>query len=157
MEEPRALRLAMGSLSVLPGVAPVYAAAVSASGGSVPTPTAAAILAVAVGATHAVFWLASIPVAARWTVAVSAVPLTLAAVTCPGAAGGAFLLWAYPAVMVGFAAPPRFMIPAIISVGAIAVAGLSIAAVVAGRAGSAVFVCVEAAVVISLAGSAAGA
>src|SRR5437016_5289627 len=111
MEEPRALRLAMGSLSVLPGVAPAYAAAVSASHGSVPTPAAAAMLAVAVGATHAVYWLGSMPATARWTVAVFAVPLTLTAVTCPGAAGGAFLLWAYPAVMVGFAAPPRLMIP----------------------------------------------
>jgi two-component system sensor histidine kinase DesK len=155
MEGPWALRLAMGALSVLPGMAPIYAAAVSTSRGSVPTPTAAAILAVAVGATHAVFWLAPLPATARWTVAVSAVPLTLTAVTYPGAAGGAFLLWAYPAVMVGFAAPPHLMIPAVISVGAIAVAGLSVAAVEAGRAGGAVFVCVEAAVVISLAGSAA--
>jgi two-component system sensor histidine kinase DesK len=155
MDEPWALRLAMGWLSVLPAAAPAYAVAVSVGHGSVLVPTAATMLALAVGVAHGVFWLAPLWPVARLAVAVASVPLTLAAVTYPGAAGGAFLLWAYPAVMVGFAAPTRRAVPAVLGLGGIAVAGLAIATVVRGQTGSMTYLCVQAAVVISLAGAAA--
>jgi two-component system sensor histidine kinase DesK len=154
MDEPWALRLAMGWLSVLPAVAPAYAVAVAAGHGTALVPATATILALAVGAVHGVFWLAPLRPAMRIAVAVAMVPLTLAAVTYPGAAGGAFLLWAYPAVLAGFAAPPRWAVPSEVGVGGIAVAGLAAAAVARGQPGSSAYLCVEAAAVISLAGAA---
>lgn len=153
MDEPWALRLAMGWLSVLPAVAPAYA--VAAGHRSALVPATATILALAVGAIHGVFWLAPLWPAMRMAIAVATVPLTLAAVAYPGAAGGAFLLWAYSAVLAGFTAPPRWAVPSEVSVGGIAVAGLAAVAVARGQAGSAAYQCVEAAAVISLAGAAA--
>src|SRR4051794_37469633 len=117
MDESWVLRLAMGSLSMLPAVVPTFAAIAWAVGGSISLPTGSLLLALAVAVAHAVFWLAPIPLAARQRLAVAAVALTLAAVTWPGAAGGAFLLWAYPAVMVGFSAPPRWGASGVLVVG----------------------------------------
>jgi two-component system sensor histidine kinase DesK len=151
MELPWALRLAMAWLSVLPAVAPAYAFVSTAR---VPR-SAATLLALAVGAAHGVFWLARLAPKARLALAALAVPLTVAAISYPGAATGTFLLWAYPAVMVGFAAPPRRAVPALLGVGAVAVTGLVIAGELRGRADGVAFAGMQAAVVVSLAGTAA--
>jgi two-component system, NarL family, sensor histidine kinase DesK len=155
MEQPWGLRLTMGGLSGLPAVPATFTVVHLAAGG-VPRLGLLLfpVLALLVGAVHGVFWLAGPPAGARITLACVSVGLTLAAVASPGASAGAFLLWAYPAVMVGMSVPPPW---SRVAVGAliVAVAGLTVVRSWTGRSGSAAFVSVEATAVVGCAGAAA--
>jgi two-component system sensor histidine kinase DesK len=108
-----------------------------------------------VGLTCCVFWLGPIGSRARLVLAMLAAALTLVAAALPSAPAGIFLLWAFPAVLLGFALPPRTALAALAGLASVAIATLAVRVIDGGEAGAALFAGTEMVVVIAIAGAAA--
>src|SRR5262245_6476849 len=98
----------MGALGLLPLLAPLASALTSlVRGGALGPVGPSTALGGVVGLICCIFWLGPVGGRARLLLAVLAAALTLVAAALPDAPAGIFLLWAFPAVLLGFALPPR--------------------------------------------------
>ena len=146
----------MGALGLLPLLAPLAGAlSFMVRGGARPAVALSAWLGVAVGLICCVFWLAPITQRARVPLATAAAALTLVAATLPDAPGGIFLLWAFPAVLLGYALPPRAALGALAGLATVAAGTLAVRIGGGGDPASALFAGTEMVVVIAVAGAAA--
>jgi two-component system, NarL family, sensor histidine kinase DesK len=158
MPSSRGLRLVMGALGLLPLVAPLAGTLASLVRG-VAWPAVAvqpsAALGVVVGLLFCAFWLGPVAGRARVLLGVLAATLTLVAAALPDAPAGIFLLWAFPAVLLGFALRPRAALGALACLVTVAAGAAVARVVVGGDPGAALFAGTEMVVVIAVAGAAA--
>src|SRR5262252_7582812 len=146
----------MGALGLLPLLAPLASALTAlVRGGALGRVGPSTGFGVVVGLISCVFWLGPVGGRARLFLAVLAAALTLLAASLPGAPAGIFLLWAFPAVLLGFALPPRTALAALAGLVTVATTTLAVRVINGGDPGATLFTGTEMVVVIAIAGTAA--
>lgn len=146
----------MGALGLLPLLAPLASALTAlVRGGALGRVGPSTGFGVVVGLISCVFWLGPVGGRARLFLAVLAAALTLLAASLPGGPAGIFLLWAFPAVLLGFALPLRTALAALAGLVTVATTTLAVRVINGGDPGATLFTGTEMVVVIAIAGTAA--